>query len=151
MKKPYLYLLANFFLLVVLGFFINYVLLRYYIDNPDQSQGKLLEFLAILIGFLSMHASLLLSFSSITIFLNLIPFIRKYWFLSFASFCGISLGFLIFMFGDNLLDSEHNLESFFRVDMPILMILTTQFVLTFISFIIFRFLLKKLNAKNRTQ
>lgn len=146
LKKLFLYLLANFFLLVILGFFISYVLLRYYIDNPDQSEGKLMQFLAILMGILSMYASMFLSLSSVTIFLNLIPFIRKYWLLSFASFCGISLGYLVFMFCDNLLDSEPNWEIFFKATKPYLIILTVQLILTFISFTIFRFRLKKLNS-----
>jgi hypothetical protein len=143
LKKLFLYLLANFFLLVVLGFFISYVLLSNYIDNPDQSDGKFMQFLAVLMGILSMHISLLLSLSSITIFLNLIPFVHKHWFLSFVSFCGISLGYLIFMFCKILVDGDPNWESFFMTTKPVLIILTTQFVLTFLSFIVYRFRLKR--------
>ncbi|GEM_PF-2143674 len=146
MKKNYLYLLANFFLLVVLSLLISQVLINLYIDGADNSEGKFDQFLMFIIAVLSMKASIFLSPSSISIFLNLIPAVQKNWMLSFVSFCGISLGYLVYLFCDALSDAFFNLSDFIKATKPYLIMLTTQFVLTFTSFIIFRERLKKIET-----
>lgn len=107
-------------------------------DDTDNSEGKIVQFLMFIVAVLSMQASIFLSLSSISIFLNLIPVVRKNWILSFVSFCGISLGYLIYLFCDNLADAYTNFSDFIKATRPYLIMLTTQFGLTFISFIIFR-------------
>ncbi len=148
MKKLYLYLLANFFVLVVLSFLLDYLFLSLLMQNTDDSEGKFVQFLALLLSILSMQASILLSLSSITIFLNLIPAVRKNWLLSFISFCGISIGYLVYLFVDNFANDVADLGDFVKIIKPYLIILTMQFVLTFISFILFRKRLKKLESLN---
>lgn len=138
MKRLYLYLLANFLILVILAIISTRILLTFYLRSVDDSEGIFIQFLSFLIGILSMQASIFLNLSSITIFLNLIPVIRANRLLSFLSFCGVSLGCFLFMFCENLLSDHSNWEAFFEATKPYLIALLTQFVLTFISFIIFR-------------
>lgn len=107
-------------------------------DDTDNSEGKFVQFLMFIVAVLSMQASIFLSLWSVSIFLNLIPAVRKNWMLSFVSFCGISLGYLVYLFCDNLNDVFSHLSDFIKATKPYLIMLTTQFVLTFISFIIFR-------------
>ncbi|WP_313028448.1 hypothetical protein [Soonwooa sp.] len=107
-------------------------------DDADNSEGKFVQFLMFIVAVLSMQASIFLSVSSGSIFLNLIPAVRKNWLLSFISFCGISLGYLVYLFCDNLSDAFSKISDFIKATKPYLIMLTTQFILTFISFIIFR-------------
>ena len=115
-------------------------------DDADNSEGKFVQFLMFIVAVLSMQASIFLSLSSVSIFLNLIPAVRKNWLLSFVSFCGISLGYLVYLFCDNLSDAFSNISDFIKATKPYLIMLTTQFILTFISFIIFRKRLKKIET-----
>ncbi len=117
-------------------------------DDADNSEGKFVQFLMFIVAVLSMQASIFLSLSSVSIFLNLIPAVRKNRLLSFVSFCGISLGYLLYLFCDNLNDAFSNISDFIKATKPYLIMLTTQFILTFISFIIFRKRFKNMELQN---
>ena len=138
MKKLFPYLIINFLLVVIIGFVISQVLISFF--GTDERQNDFLQILIALLNLLSMQLGLLVSISFVTIFLNAIPFIQRNWFLSFLTFCGMPLGYLVYLLGGILIDSpaDWDWSAFWKVLGPVVVFVSIHLVLALISFVIFR-------------